>query len=87
MVTTHCALIPEIASAFFRPFAGTVSTSRRHLEGAVRNNFTFVKLVFASRARTAMPEDDLSIKAERALVAVALSTTMLIICLGSLLYR
>jgi hypothetical protein len=34
-----------------------------------------------------MQEDDLSGKAERALVTVALGTAMLIICLGSLLYR
>jgi len=34
-----------------------------------------------------MPEDDLSNKADRALVTVALSTAILIMCLGSLLYR
>ena len=34
-----------------------------------------------------MPKDDLSTKTERALVTVALSTAMLIMCLGSLLYR
>lgn len=34
-----------------------------------------------------MPKDDLSIKTERALVTVGLSTVMLIMCLGSLLYR
>ena len=34
-----------------------------------------------------MPDDQLSSKAERALVTVALSTAMLIMCLGTLLYR
>ena len=87
MVTTQCAHILEIASAFFGVSLEPSGPSRWPHGLVVRNNFTFVKLIFASRAGTAMPEDDLSNKAERALVTVALSTTMLIICLGSLLYR
>ncbi|EJN07578.1 hypothetical protein PMI42_07736 [Bradyrhizobium sp. YR681] len=34
-----------------------------------------------------MPEDELTNKAERALVTAALGTVMLIMCLGTLLYR
>ena len=47
----------------------------------------FVKLTCAIAVGHGMPEDDLSSKAERALVTVALSTAMLIMCPASLLYR
>lgn len=53
----------------------------------LRNNLTFVRLTCANATGRAMPEDELSSKAERALVTVALSTALLIMCLGSLLYR
>ena len=55
---------------------------------AARNFLMFVKLACRRRSEgRTMPKDDLSIKTERALVTVGLSTVMLIMCLGSLLYR
>ena len=37
--------------------------------------------------RVVMSEEELTSKAERALVTVALSLTMLVLCIGALIYR
>jgi hypothetical protein len=63
------------------------SSVRMAVFATCRNNLTFVKLPLIEVERVIVPRDELTSKAERALFTVALGTVMLIMCLGTLLYR